>query len=344
MATETDGLTTSEPAGASHLREVGVVVIGRNEGDRLRRCLDSLPRGLPIVYVDSGSTDGSPALAARANASVIVLDASAPFTAARGRNAGLEKLRAEHPSVEFAQLIDGDCVLAPAWLAVALAELRGDPRVAVVCGRRRERFPDASVYNRLCDLEWDCEVGEARECGGDALVRTSALAAIGGFRGSMIAGEEPELCLRLREAGWKIRRIAAEMTLHDAAIHRFGQWWRRQVRAGYAYALCFALHGSSPERFRARELRSIVFWAAGVPAAAMLLGALYGPLAFLPLALYVVLYRRVRDSRLRRDPEIRHARLDAAFCTLGKFAQLSGLTRFAWDRLRGKREELIEYK
>ncbi|MFI5316432.1 MAG: glycosyltransferase [Myxococcota bacterium] len=324
--------------------EIGFVVIGRNEGERLRRCLGSLPTGLPVVYVDSGSSDGSPALAARAGASVVALDSSAPFTAARGRNAGLERLRSDQPSVELAQLIDGDCLLSASWLPAALAAIRADPRLAIVCGRRREQLPDASLYNRLCDMEWDTGVGEARECGGDALVRVAALAAIGGFRASMIAGEEPELCFRLRAAGWKIQRIEAEMTLHDAAIHHFGQWWRRQVRAGYAYALCYALHGDSKERFRARDVRSVLVWALGVPASAALLGAVYPPLALVPLALYAVLYRRVRAARLRKDSDARHARLDAAFCLLGKFAQLSGLTRFAWGRLRGAREELIEYK
>jgi cellulose synthase/poly-beta-1,6-N-acetylglucosamine synthase-like glycosyltransferase len=275
---------------------------------------------------------------------VVALDASSPFTAARGRSVGLERIHSDHPELEFVQLIDGDCQLDPSWLSSAFAEMRSDPKLAIVCGRRRERFPEASLYNRLCDLEWDTPVGEAQECGGDALVRIAALAEVGGFRTSMIAGEEPELCFRLRAAGWKIRRIPAEMTLHDAAIYRFGQWWKRQVRAGYAYALCFALHGSSPERFRAREVRSILFWGLGVPAAALIVGTWYRPLALLPLALYWLLYRRVRDARLRRDPDVRHARLDAAFCVVGKFAHLVGLARFAWDRLRGHREQLIEYK
>jgi glycosyltransferase involved in cell wall biosynthesis len=335
---------TSASLASEFAERVGVVVIGRNEGERLARCLGSLHVSGPVLYVDSGSSDGSPALAARAGATVLALDASAPFTAARGRNAGLEALRRDHPEVEFAQLVDGDCVLADGWLSAALAEIRSGPGIAIVCGRRRERFPDASVYNLLCDLEWDGEVGEVADCGGDSLVRVAALAAVGDFRSGMIAGEEPELCFRLRAAGWTIRRIAAEMTLHDAAIYEFSQWWRRQVRAGYAYALCYALHGDSPARFRVRELRSILVFGLVLPAAAVVLGGSWPPLALLPLALYGVLYRRVRAARLRRDPDSRHARLDAAFCIVCKFAQLTGVARFVWNRVRGLREELIEYK
>ncbi|HTO70131.1 MAG TPA: glycosyltransferase [Myxococcota bacterium] len=324
--------------------DVGVVVIGRNEGERLRRCLASLPADVPVIYVDSGSTDGSPDLATRAKASVVALDASAPFTAARGRNAGLEQLRAAHPELAFAQLVDGDCDLDRGWLAAALAVFAHEPKLAVVCGRRRERFPDASIYNQLCDLEWDTEVGLAESCGGDALVRIDALLGVGGFRASMIAGEEPELCFRLRAAGWQIRRIDAEMTLHDAALRRFGQWWKRQVRAGYAYALCWVLHGDSPERFRWRELRSIAVFGLVVPVSALVLGEIYAPLALAPLSLYAVLYRRVRAARLRRTRNEAHARLDALFCVVGKFAQLWGVARFLFARARGGREELIEYK
>ena len=325
-------------------RDVGWVVIGRNEGERLSRCLASLPRDAPVVYVDSGSSDDSRERAMRASAAVVALDTAEPFTAARGRNAGLERLQRDHPELELAHLVDGDCLLAPDWLPRAVAALRADPKRAVVCGIRREQHPDATVYNLLCAMEWDCEPGEALECGGDALVRIGPVLEVGGFRARMIAGEEPELCFRLRAAGWKIWRLPDDMTFHDAAIQRFGQWWKRQMRAGYAYGLCHSLHGESPERFREREIRSILFWGAAVPVAALMAGALWAPLGLAVLGLYGVLFWRVRAARLRRDPDPRRAALDAAFCVVGKFAQLVGLLRFAWDRLRGRREKLIEYK
>src|SRR5207248_7579001 len=134
------------------------------------------------------------------------------------------------------------------WLERAEQELKVRPEVAVVCGRRRERFPEGSVYNRLCDMEWDTPVGEAESCGGDAMMRVKAVRATGGYRAALIAGEEPELCLRLREAGWKVLRLDAEMTLHDAAMTRFGQWWKRAVRAGHAFAEVSWLHRTSPQR------------------------------------------------------------------------------------------------
>jgi len=332
----------------------GVVAIGRNEGDRLLRCLASLREhapGCPIVYVDSGSTDGSAEAARAAGAAVVDLDLSVPFTAARARNEGAARLLTEHPDLEFIQFLDGDCELRQGWLSAALEAMR-DPAVAVVCGRRRERHPDASVYNRLIDLEWDTPVGEARACGGDALVRASAFRDVGGYDPTIIAGEEPEMCLRLRRAGRRILRIDHEMTLHDAALTRFGQWWRRSVRGGHAFAEGAWRYGRGPERYNVRNVASILLWTlvptgAGLAFAAAGLAAAppYGVLAgLLPLLAYPLqIARLARRERARgRSPDV--ARAWAVLNVVCKFAELQGLVTFAARRLTGRRGRIIEYK
>ena len=249
---------------------LGAVAIGRNEGERLRRCLQSLiGRVAVVVYVDSGSTDGSVELATAMGAQVVELDRAVPFTAARARNAGFARLLEAAPDAELVQFVDGDCEIAADWLKRAESALRTDDRLAVVCGRRRERHPEASVYNRLCDLEWDTPIGPADACGGDALMRVEAVRAVGGYDASLIAGEEPDLCLRMRRLGWRIERIDAEMTVHDAAMTRFGQWWKRSVRSGHAYAEGAARQGQAAEHHWVRETRSNWFWGMGVPAVAL---------------------------------------------------------------------------
>ena len=176
---------------------LGVVVIGRNEGERLRRCLSAVcVRNVTVVYVDSNSTDGSSELARTQGAEVVELDLSQPFTAARARNAGFARLEQIDADVRFVQFVDGDCELVDGWLAQASGVLEERPEVAVVCGRRRERFPEQSIYNRLADLEWNTPVGEAKYCGGDAMMRVAAFRQVGGFNPDLIAGEEPELCVR----------------------------------------------------------------------------------------------------------------------------------------------------
>ncbi|MFW6085613.1 MAG: glycosyltransferase family 2 protein [Myxococcota bacterium] len=321
------------------------MVIGRNEGEHLERCLASVVGRVECtVYVDSGSTDGSVDRARAFGCEVVELDPSVPFTAARARNAGFARLRARVREVEHVQFVDGDCEVVAGWLETADLALRAEPGLGVVCGRRRERRPEASAYNRLCDMEWDTPVGPASFCGGDAMVRALAFAQVGGFDPSLIAGEEPEMCVRLRRAGWRIERIAHEMTLHDAAMTRFDQWWRRGVRAGHAFAEGAALHGGAPERHWVREERRI--WALGAAIPALALGAAVpsGGLSLGLLSAYPISAARVyRADRLRGYP-VRQAALNAAFTTLGKFAELQGALRYWRGRRRGKRSSLIEYK
>jgi len=323
---------------------VGAVVIGRNEGDSLRRCLASLAGLAPVVYVDSGSTDGSVALARAQGAEVVELDLTSPFTAARARNAGLARLRDLEPGLTYVQFVDGDCELAAGWLDAGLAKLRDDARVAVVCGRRRERHPDASVYNRLCDMEWNTPVGEATECGGDALMRADALAAVGGYNGSLIAGEEPELCFRLRQRGHRIWRIGAEMTLHDANITRFAQWFRRTQRSGHAFAEGFALHGHEAGRYCRKQVRSNLFWGAVLPVGALGLAPITWGASLLAFLAYPLLGVRIDRSLRRRGEPAGSARLYAFFCVLGKLPSAYGQLRYWLGRALGRRSAIIEYK
>jgi GT2 family glycosyltransferase len=345
MTTDSDSPSPQPSPLREREQRLGIVAIGRNEGERLRRCLASaIGKAATIVYVDSNSTDGSVAMARQMGAAVVELDLSIPFTAARARNEGFARLMALDPSCQFVQFVDGDCEITEGWLECAASELAGDEKLAVVCGRRRERHPDASIYNRLCDIEWDTPIGDARACGGDAMMRVAAFRQVGGFDAGVIAGEEPELCVRLRQAGWKIRRIDAEMTLHDAAMTRFSQWWKRMVRGGHAYAQGTAMHGAPPERHWVRETRSIWFWGAALPLAAAALAAVTRGWGALLLLAYGVLGLKIfMRSRQRRLPP-RLARLYSAFCVIAKFPQLLGQWTYWLRRLRGRRGTIIEYK
>jgi glycosyltransferase involved in cell wall biosynthesis len=330
----------------------GVVAIGRNEGERLRACLLSARRDCAaVVYVDSGSTDDSTELAKSLGVHIVELDLSRPFTAARARNEGFAALVKIEPNLHSVQFIDGDCEIVDGWLSKARAELEQHPKAAVICGRRRERYPDASVYNKLCDMEWDTPIGIARACGGDALIRVAAFEQVGGYDPTVIAGEEPEMCVRLREKGWTIHRIDCEMTLHDAAMTRFAQWWKRNVRAGYAYALGYAMHGNPPERFRERDVRSIKIWAVW-PIAAAIFSVLciltvaprWCGLGLLPLLLYPVLAVKVAKKRMSGGTSAFDALLYGLSVSIGKFPQWFGVRRFYSASQSGERVAIIEYK
>lgn len=321
---------------------VGIVAIGRNEGARLEACLESVVgRVGAVVYVDSGSSDGSVEMARGRGVEVVELDMSKPFTAARARNAGAARLQEVAPDVEFVQFVDGDCVVVDGWIDAGVEALRADADLAVVCGWRRERAPEASVYNLLCDVEWDRPPGATEACGGDAMMRVEYFCAVDGFNPGLIAGEEPELCVRLRAEGWKIQRLAREMTLHDAAMFSWRQWWLRAKRAGYAYAL---VNRVSNGAIWGREVRSILIYCVALPAVALALAMTVSPWAALLLLLPLVSIFRVR-ARARADGMASRAASAWAWsCIVAKLPAMFGLVNYYVDRLRGTRRKLIEYK
>ncbi len=323
------------------LEEIAAVVIGRNEGSRLIDCLTSLQSNVKcMVYVDSGSSDGSAQVAERLGAYVVSLNTSRPFTAARARNEGFAVLKKLRPDIRLVQFIDGDCELDDGWLNTAADFMVQHSDVAVVCGRRRERHPSASIYNRLCDIEWDTPVGQTSACGGDSLVRAEAFEAVGGFRAQLMAGEEPELCLRLCEKGWKIWRLDAEMTRHDAAILRLGQWWIRTVRYGYGITELSELHWRSPLAIWKRQLGSSIFWSCVLPVLIGLVAVVY-PGALVAFLIYPLQICRIA---IARGPRSSNSWAYALFVTLAKFPEFQGMLKFYWRKMQNYSVELIEYK
>lgn len=326
-------------------RRVGAVAIGRNEGDRLRRCLASLSACAAVVYVDSGSADGSAGLARERGIEVVDLDMNVPFTAARARNAGFKRLTEiasrVAPDLAFVQFVDGDCELDLDWPQTAIGFLLSHPGIAAVAGRRRERHPERSVYNWLCDREWDCLTGDAYALGGDMMVRVHAFAAVGGFRDDLIAGEEPELCIRLRASGWRLWRLGDEMTLHDAAMTRLTQWWRRAQRGGYAFAQGAHLHGAGKDRHWVWETRRAWLWGLILPFACLACSLLLWPWGWTTWFVYPL---QVLRQTLRGAGPLPERATLAWFQLLARFPEGLAQVQFLRNRLRGRRADLIEYK
>lgn len=321
---------------------VGVIAIGRNEGDRLSACLASVAATAgQVVYVDSGSTDNSIARADALGVVVVDLDPKLPFSAARARNAGFRRWREIDPDGRYAQFVDGDCEVTPGWLAAGTAFLDAHPDVAVVFGQLRERHPERSLYNLLRDMDYDVPTGEMRGCGGNAMMRADAVEAAGGFRDDMICGEEPELCIRLRASGWRIWHLDEPMAQHDAAMTRFSQWWKRSLRSGYGAALGADLHGKPPERHSMREWRRAWFWGLALPGAVLALMPFIGPASLWVLLAYPLQVIRVA-LRGRRDPRANWSR--ALFLMLSVFPAMLGQTQYLAHRALRRRSRWIEYK
>lgn len=325
---------------------IGAVAIGRNEGERLRRCLEALRRETDrIVYVDSGSTDGSVETARALGVSVVELDMSIPFTASRARNAGFARLRETWPGTDYVQFVDGDMEVLAGWLDTAADVLDARPEVVAVCGVRRERHPERSLYNRICDVEWRIgEPGETANFGGDVMFRARALADVGGYDEGVIAAEDDELGVRLRERGGVLLRIDVESTLHDADMDRFGQWWTRAKRCGHAYAQVSELHGARGEKKFVREMKRAWMLGAVVPGSAALLTVPTLGLSWLALGLYPLNAVRIAIGTQKRGFSWMDSAVWGASCALSPIPQAVGALKFHLDRLRSKRPEIIEYK
>jgi hypothetical protein len=106
---------------------------------------------------------------------------------------------------------------------------------------------------------------ESKYFGGDVLVGADAFRQVVGYNPALIAGEDPDPSVRIRQHSWTLLRIDAEMTLHDIAMTRFSQWWKRNERSGFAFAQGVAMHGRPPERHWVHDLRSTVLWGLVLP-------------------------------------------------------------------------------
>jgi glycosyltransferase involved in cell wall biosynthesis len=326
---------------------MAAVVIGRNEGERLEPSLRSVQAaGLPLVYVDSGSSDDSPGVAAKLEIPVVELNPSRPFSAARGRNEGLDEALRRWPAIQYILFLDGDCVLDPLFPAAAAATFEQHPDCAIVTGHLSERSPDASVYNRLCAIEWRSPAGRIENfaaLGGIMAARISAIREVGCFNEQVIAGEDSELGVRLALAKFTVIKIDQPMATHDAELLRFGQWWKRAVRGGHALAQRYALNGGSRLQDCRREFFSALFWGLVLPLATLLLVWPTRGLSLLLLGGYALLGWRVYRYYVRSGVPKSDAILVARFIIYAKFAEIIGVFRYFLNRARGS-FRIIEYK
>ena len=322
------------------------VIIGRNEGKRLIESLRSVEAaGLPQVYVDSGSSDGSAKAAQDLGFHVVMLDPARPFSAARGRNKGLDEAMRLWPETRHILFLDGDCTLDPGFPTAAALILEDDPECAIVTGHLSEQYPDRSIYNRLCAIEWRSPAGRIEHLnalGGIMVGRVAAFRGVGGFNEKAIAGEEADLAVRLRLAGYSIIKADSPMATHDARILTFGQWWTRAVRGGFAFAHRYAEHRRSGLNDGRREVLSALFWGLALPLFVLATLVPTRGLSALLLGGYMLLGLRMIRHYSRSGLSRSDAFLVARFNLYAKFAHVVGIARYLGSGSDGGR--LIEYK
>ena len=327
------------------MNKIGIVIIGRNEGDRLRRCLTSvLQQAKHIVYVDSGSSDDSVSYSKANGIDVVELDMNTPFSAARARNEGFLSLTDKVQELEYIQFIDGDCELTEGWIQKSVNFLEKNPKYAIVAGQRKERFPEKSIYNLLCDIEWNTPIGDAYACGGDFLVRCIAFKEVSGFNPLVVAGEEPELSYRLRNKNWKIYRLDKEMTLHDAAMTRFSQWWSRAKRTGHAYAQGSLLHLSDRQGYYVKESLKDWLWALIFPVAVIILALSLNKYFLFLMSIYIYRFIKIFLGKYKQLRNLRMSFLYGIFTFIANWPQLLGHLLFLKRKIINQKIKIIEHK
>lgn len=337
-----------DPADPASVPRVSVVVIGRNEGARLERCLAAIAAARwadvrhEVIYVDSHSSDGSRERAAALGAQVLTVERMPP-NAAKARNQGWRAARGE-----FVLFLDGDTVLHADFVSKALAALSAEPVLCAAWGHRRELDPGQSLYTRLLDLDWVYPPGRALYFGGDVLVRRAALAMVEGFDEGLNAGEEPELCARLRGRGWQIEHLDVPMTLHDLAIRRFKPYWLRAYRSGTAYAEVAARARAQGDvlwqRESARDLAHGALYASS-PLLLLIAAGLSPWLALLLIAAGVaVILRTAKRSRWKAPDDPGLCLLYAVHVHFQKVPAFFGQMAFRRAAAQRQRLDLIDYK
>jgi len=333
------------------INELGIVVIGRNEGVRLKRCFESIVVcGAKIVYVDSDSTDDSIQVANRYGVDVVKLDMSVPFCAARARNAGYKRLIDSFSQLKYVQFIDGDCEIIGDWLPIAAESLAARSDLAIVAGWLHEKYPEASIYNRLGDLEWNFTgAGEVDSVGGIFMIRREAFDNVCGFDATLAAGEEPELCQRLVQKGWHLVKLDRDMAFHDLAMTRFGQWWRRMVRNGYGSMAVASRFGVVKFSKMNRRARAWAVWLIVILLLSVVAGTLADPMQLVLLigvlsSVWPAQLIRIALRTWRKGRPLETSIAYAFFTAISFLPQIAGQMLYLADRSRSRSFRLVEYK
>jgi glycosyltransferase involved in cell wall biosynthesis len=209
------------------MTQLSVVLISRNQAWSIRRLIESVLVGTScvsskeIILVDSASTDETVELAKRYPVTIFRLKFGQRLSPAIGRYVGYRQTQGE-----FVLFLDGDMELLQGWLEPALNFMRTTPRVGLVMSTSVTNLHRTAAQQSAASLE-DMSFTPPREssrvpfaAGGAALYRHSVLEQVGSFNPYLYSEEEPELCLRIRGAGYSVSLFNQPIVLHydDAPV------------------------------------------------------------------------------------------------------------------------------
>lgn len=214
---------------AAGVRTTVVVVTWRGR-DHVESCLDALAkqhRPHSTLVVDNASDDGTARILAGHPSRPPVLRLPVNRGYAGGLAAALDQVR-----TPFVAWLNDDAAPSPDWLGELEQALDADPRAAAAAAVLTT--PDGEIQSAGTRLTADGHGVDAPApgpstfgfCGGAALVRTDALADVGGVPADFFCYyEDTDTAWRLRLAGWRVLSVPKATALHlHGASSKPGSW------------------------------------------------------------------------------------------------------------------------
>lgn len=197
------------------MNKLAVVLITKNQAWNIERLIESVLRSTAGVassevwLVDSASTDCTVELAKQYPVNILRLRPDLPLTPAAGRYVGYS-----YSQSQYVLFLDGDMELYPDWLEGAFHTMEDDSTVGAVTGDVIDCPIPAAEFRGPLKRTGNGEAMEVDRCGGAAMYRHAALEQTGTFNPYLCSDEEPELCLRLRCAGYRIIQLRHAIVNH----------------------------------------------------------------------------------------------------------------------------------
>ena len=264
-----------------------------------------------------------------------------PLTAARARNAGFEYLRSALPHLEFVQFVDGDCELVPGWSEMAERFLQRARRHRS-CLRSKARTLSRKIRSIIgCVIRSGIRLSAAPMPAAETPCFESEHSKTwADLIQLLLPAKSRNSAYDYESVAGKSGASTSEMTVHDAAMTSFNQWWKRTARGGHAYAEISALHASSAARIWQWEKMRAMLWGAVLPII-VVAGAMVSKLALIGALLYPA---QICRTAVRRGANKLSSWRFSTFMLIAKFAEMQGIARYWQSQISGRRPRRVDYK
>lgn len=221
--------------------KLSILIKALNEEALIANCLEaalaeSLKVDGEVILVDSLSTDRTVEIARHYPIRIIQFDQKKD----RGCAAAVQ-LGYQYAHGEYLYILDGDMILQPGFISLALNYLESNPDVAGVAGKLLETsVKTADNKRRIAIAAAQQQIMEVSELGGGGLYRREAIESVDYLAHRWLpACEESELGARLRASGWHLIRLPDIAVLHTGYSESNFQMLRRlwRNRRMHAYGM-----------------------------------------------------------------------------------------------------------